>query len=658
MSDAPPTNERPSSPPRQVERFTLRVQPVYGPRLFASIAIVVGLLVVLGAHYVLEQGALLNFVVLVSLATVMTGILAFSGRSRFPMIIEVRPDRIHVPLPDGTLVAVRNRSIRGLFVQKRLFSGFFYLATEDRDFMLPVQLFEKGEAERMVQAIRTRILSEGAEGQRRIEILDYQTRRAKRAFARTPVVTWSTVAVLIIIHLYLAISEQFTGVLSVASLGAVSPELVEAAGPYLAITANWVHHTWQFQPLLVLPGLFILGSLVERLLGHGATALSIFGAGLIGGLMAAYYPNSPIHAGAVIPVAGLLGTLAFTAQRYGSRFPMGFRLTRQWWLWVVVLCMIVLSIHGFSLLGALWGLISNHTLSVYGLSIPGVLFGLLFGAGVATALTEKDPELPLTHSPRWTAWASLALIAVHIGAGVWAIEDLPGKKMKLERIAVENMNNADILNRYAWFLAISKEELSSEQEDLALVAIDRAVGLEQRAILRRGYLDTKAVMLYRMGRYQEAVEIELDIIEDEPNNLVYGTQFAKFLLNIPNKASLKSSTDLQNVSVSIEAPVSEKKAIQLNRKAASWIAKVEVKIPPIKPHVVYAPVFHPEENDQLYGLVRVPLASGVTTATVAVDLVSPSSEWKESLKIQPSYSVPGKASCKFWRVLPSALVSP
>ncbi|MBX2810949.1 MAG: tetratricopeptide repeat protein [Myxococcales bacterium] len=649
MSEDPPINHHRSSDSDQTERYSLRVPPVFGFRFYVSIVTAVGLVAILNANSLLAQDGLVRLLLLTTFVTFLSGVFATSGRRRLPMSIEVLPDRVHIPFADTTLLAVRFRHIHGLFVHRQPLSGFVFIATEDRDFVFPLHLFRSGDPERLVESIRRRIVEEAADGHRRLDMLDHQAHRCGFAFARLPVVTWAVVAVLVSIHVYLVTTGCLVGVLDVASLGAVSPELVDAAGPYLALTANWVHHTWQLQPLLVIPGVFILGSLVERLLGHGTAALSILGSSLVGGLMAAYYPGSPMHAGAVIPVAGLIGTLAFTAQRYHRRMPMGFRLNRQWWMWLILLSLIVLSIHGFSLVGAIWGLVSDYRLSVYGISIPGVLFGLLTGAGVAAMVTDRDPELPLVHSPRWISAVSLVLLSLHVGAGAWALEDLKGRGLAFERIVVAHMHNPEVLSRYAMGIALSTEEVVNDREQLAVEAAERAVGLETRASARREYRSVLAATLFRVGRHEEAIQLQQRVLEVEPRNLFYASQFAKFLVDIPDEDP--------EVAAALLKPI---EGISAELDVASSVLTLTVPHSLDKPYILYGSVWAvaEEEETKLVGLLRFPVLPTTTTSTMAVDVVRPSMKLPDEVNIRPSFVVPGKASSKLWMYISDAFRLP
>lgn len=630
MTDAPSPPDGSASSAQPSERFLLRVPPTFGPRFFVSLAVAVGLVVVLFAQPLIESGQETYLLALVMLSACIPSLAALLRRRPAPASIEVLEDRLVLPIGEHERVAVRLRSIRALLLHRGRVSGFLFIGTDEREVTFPLRLFPGDEAERLLRAIRSR-MSVSDDGERRLAGIDRLARVADRAYARTPVVTWAVVGTLTAIHVFLVATHRLVGVLDVASLGAVSPELVEAAGPYLAFTSHWVHG-WRFQPLLVLPGLFVLGTLVERLLGHGVTALSILGSAALGGLVAAYYPGSPLHAGALIPAAGLLGTLAFSAQRYRGRMPVGFRLDGQWWGWLFMLAALAVMIHG--------------------VSVPGALFGLLTGVLVAGAVLDREPELPLEFSPRWAGLASLGLLALHIGSGIWAIEGLSGRGLSLERVAIEQMDNGPRLNEYAWVLAIGEAEPSAERLELALLAARRAAGLETRPVYRATYQDTKATVLHRMGRHDEAVALEREILDEFPESPTFATQLARFMAAAPEPSS-PAFRPPAGLEIEIERRPEETSVDSDTRKPESVQARVRLAAPPERPQVLYAPV---RAEGELAGLLRLPIPAGMTSTVTTVVIVPLPNVLERTrpeglLKVEPKYVVEGRASGKLWPIL-------
>jgi tetratricopeptide (TPR) repeat protein len=72
-----------------------------------------------------------------------------------------------------------------------------------------------------------------------------------------------------------------------------------------------------------------------------------------------------------------------------------------------------------------------------------------------------------------------------------------------------NADNHGVLNNYAYFMCLEKRDL-----ELALSMVDRAISLNSSAI----YLDTKAWILYNLGRFAEAKKIMQQAISLDRNN--------------------------------------------------------------------------------------------------------------------------------------------
>jgi hypothetical protein len=637
MSDAPSPPEGSADPAGSPERFTLEVPSTFGPRFFATVAIAVGLVVVFFARPLLSSGDGSQLLVLLAAAVVVPGLVALLSasqrrRRRRRLSIEVLPDRLHLPTAGPGRLAVRYRDITALFLQDRDLGGFLYIATKERELTFPLRAFPGEEAERLLRAIRARIASE-PDGPRRLGRIDHLARTAERAHARRPVVTWAVVAITAALHVFFVATGRLVGVLDVASLGGVSPELAAVAGPYLAFVSNWVHG-WSFQPLLILPGLLVVGSSVERLLGHGVAAAALLGAATAGGLAAAYVPGAPLHAGALIPVMGLAGALAFTSHTYRGRMPIGFRLTGQWWAWVATLVAVAALVHG--------------------LSVPGALVGLLVGVVVAALVIDRDPELPLAYSPRWAAWLAGGLVALHVGAAAWAIADLPGRGLELEKVAVESSTNGDRLNEYAWRLAVGAEEPSRARLELALAAARRSVGLEDNELLRLTKRDTEATVLHRLGRHEEAIRLELDVLEARPSAITTATQLARFLAA---RLDAQGPLTAEGAPVAgLEVDLEAEGEAEGEGEAQRIEARVALSRPPDAPHVLYAPVKGPE--GRLEALLRLPLKAGARTATVAVQPVEPRARLEGPFEVAPALTVPGRASAKIWPMADAFLEFP
>lgn len=622
-----PMSERASPPDGSAEaagpaeRFNLQVAPVFGPRFFVTVASAVALVAILFSRPLLESGEVSYLVALLVLSAVVPAVVAVlvaTGRQRRRLSIEVLPDRVNLPTGGPGFVPVRYRDLTALFLQKGALGGFLYISTAEREMIFPLRLFSADDAERLFRALRQRIAGVEPDGPRRLDAIDRMAKVADRAYGRRPVVTWAAVLVMGLVHLFLLSTGRLDGALSVAGLGAASPELAEAAGPYVAFTSNWVHG-WRFQPLLVLPGFFVVGTLVERLLGHGVAAATLLLSATVGGLAAAYYPGSTLQAGALVPAAGLAGTLAFTAQRYRGRMPLGFRLSGPWWAWVGTLGAVAALVHG--------------------VSVPAVALALLAGVAVAAWVLDDDPELPLAFSPSALVPASAVLASLHVGAVGWALVDLPGRGPELERIVAEAHGDARRLHELSWQVATSAAEPSEEQLELALLAAERSVRLEKNALLRLVYKDGLATVHHRAGRAEEAARIERAVLEERPESVTAATQLARFIESAPEPLVPEA---LRAMTTTVRLDEGE-----------SLVAFIELSEPLEQPHILYAPL---RAEGQLAGLLRVPLAAHTRSSSVAVESVG--DRKKAEVEVRPGYVVPGRASGKVWPAAPGFLDFP
>lgn len=616
-----------SETPSGSERFDLRGPPVFGARLIGTVFVAVGFVLVLFARRLLAAGEGANLLALVALAAIIPSTMAVVGaiaRRRLRATIEVHEDRIQLPRPGQGWISLRFSDLRSLYIRQRRRGGFLYLATEDREFVFPLVVFLPGQAERLHALLRTRLAALGPEGDRRLGRLDDLGRLADRAFSRRPAVTWAIAAAMAGIHAYLLATGHLQTVLDVASLGAVSPEIAAVTGPYVGLTAHWVHG-WVFQPLLVLPALIVAGGMLERLLGHGVAALTLLGSAVAGGLAAAYFPGGGLHSGGLVMTAGAIGGLIQTAHLRRAELPVGFRLNGQWWTWVVT----VTAVAGL----------------VHGLSVPGVLVGLLAGVAVVTLTLDRSPEIPLPFSPRWTAWLAGGLIAAHAGAAVWAMEDLKGRGLELERLAVESHDDPRTLFEYAWHV----EQLPNPKKDrleLALLAARRAVPMTDVARARLSVLDLESSLLERLGRASEAVDSLLGFLMDHPSAVPVAGRFARLLdAAHAEDGALLALAPLQPPALA---------RFEVVRTATASFGRARLEPASERDRVLWSTLHSPSAKGEgsLAGLARIPIPAGATTATVALFTVEADAAVPDVVSAAPRLVVEGRASGKMWPVPP------
>jgi len=104
--------------------------------------------------------------------------------------------------------------------------------------------------------------------------------------------------------------------------------------------------------------------------------------------------------------------------------------------------------------------------------------------------------------------------------------DFQGKEKLLKESIVRNPKFSDSYNDLAWLYAQANTNL-----DEALVLIDKALVFYPK---RLAYLDTKAEILYKLGRFEEAVLLAEDMVKRYPDETYAQVQLKKFQEGLPN----------------------------------------------------------------------------------------------------------------------------
>ncbi len=96
------------------------------------------------------------------------------------------------------------------------------------------------------------------------------------------------------------------------------------------------------------------------------------------------------------------------------------------------------------------------------------------------------------------------------------------EELLLESIELQP-DSANSYNDLAWLYAENDQSL-----DEGLELIDKGLSLNLVGPQKQAFLDTKAEVLYKLGRYEEAVEIEKGLVENNSSNLMWKKQLDKF----------------------------------------------------------------------------------------------------------------------------------
>lgn len=342
------------------------------------------------------------------------------------------------------------------------------------------------------------------------ELPDAGARIARRADlddrfeSREPLrVTWVAAAACVAVFV-------LAGVLGPAAVhaGLMSPLLVRAGELWRLLTANAMH--WDLTHLFFNTlGLLALGSLTERILGSGRTAL-VLGVAALGTSFAGIAADYAALLGASGMVAGLAGALLWMELRHPESLPAGWRIPRAWFFCALLadaaLPLVVPAIAG-------WG----HA-------------GGFAGGGLAAALwTGRPPGRgPLGRVPR----ALLSLLAVAAVLAFAAAAPLSlGLASAWERHAERLLDSDEeaeplLMNDAAWIL-VTGDEPSPHAVEIALELAERAVAATGREDPH--ILDTLAEAQFRAGNAAGALETIEEAIQHQPEEPYYREQRRRFL---------------------------------------------------------------------------------------------------------------------------------
>ncbi len=299
------------------------------------------------------------------------------------------------------------------------------------------------------------------------------------------------------------------------------------------ITANWMHA--QGAPLAFLHilmnsiGLLFLGRALELLLGPGRYFV-IYVVGCVAGAAVSTWANRGVPSlGASTGIVGLFAAIGYILFRFRSELPVPMR--RAWRQWVLLLLLNV----------GLWIAFTDVGIDHWGHGggfLGGAIATVLLTVGWPPFARRKGRERLTDGLAVVLAMLVVAGLAVSLGRFSRTTD---GDRSMTRRIFATAPMDAPLtpllLNDAAWMIAIDPE---ADPQDLeaALEAAERAVGAypddEPRGL--RALRDTQATLLYRTGRFAEAVRLErevfeaslLDDDEEQEQRNAYATQLARF----------------------------------------------------------------------------------------------------------------------------------
>ncbi|MBW2461372.1 MAG: rhomboid family intramembrane serine protease [Deltaproteobacteria bacterium] len=291
------------------------------------------------------------------------------------------------------------------------------------------------------------------------------------------------------------------------------------------ITANWMHA--QGAPLAFLHilmnsiGLLLLGRAMEMLLGPGRFFV-IYVVSAIAGAVTSSYANQGVPSlGASTGVVGLFAAIGYILFRFRAELPTPMR--KAWRQWVLLLLLNI----------GLWIAFTDVGIDHYGHG-----GGFLAGAVVTVVLTAGWPPFARRRTPERVvdglavalAMVVVAGLAVSLGRYSRAADGDYSLSRRIFRTAPMGAPATPILlNDAAWTIAIDP--------DAGPVDLNAALDAAERAVAHypadepeglAAVTDTQATLLYRVGRYAEAIAVERGAFESSAR-ADYGSQLTRFL---------------------------------------------------------------------------------------------------------------------------------
>lgn len=492
--------------------FELRRLPFWSPFLGLFVGIT-GVFAVYCAGLVLQGvrvGAATefieqSFVGFLVCALLLAGVLGYRTlvRSRPMPPIAFYDDHVELPSFEALGVTrVAYRDILSTGVRGRAPTSDLLVETRRNVYVFPLAAFrDQSDLERTAAEV-TRRLIELPEGQELVEQAERRRLLAAQALTIRPLVTQALAGILVVVYLNQLLTSGRGELFDGLRWGASVPALIWSGEAFRLVSATFLHGFLLHIALNAL-ALYVLGSLVERFLGWQRFLLVYFASGLAGSLASALVGKVLMSLGASGAIFGLLGGLGVLNFRYRAELPLGFRQPHRWWVMVLGISV------ALPLLPVLLPVVPFRI--DFAAHAGGFVAGVLLTLGLVPRRVPARLAGPV--NPAISA-AALGLAALFLLGMVQAVRyaanfDDAKRREALSILVSSDSLNAQTCNRIAWTMVTDPE---AGDEDLRIVerAARRAVKLDPGEVAFR---DTLATVAYRLGRPDEAVELERAVIE-------------------------------------------------------------------------------------------------------------------------------------------------
>lgn len=517
------------SDPPQVYR--LRRPPMFSGRLvpFLLVTGMVGIAFLTSALERVWSGAgwqaaapmLIPAVVLLGLAGLVVGRRRYA-RSRPDPTIALHTHCLTLPqnIESLRLRDVPYHTVRSFVMGGPPGLGRVLIETERDVFVFSETHFVRKEAPlKLLTALRARI-EEQPQGQAQLAGMRERQSFSQRAVLLRPWVTQVLIGLNLVFYANQFIFEAQAST-PLAQLfepirwGALSGPLVDEGEYFRLFAANFLHR----HPLhigLNMFGLYLLGYLLERLLGSWRFLWLYLASGLTATVCSWLLSAPPISLGASGAVFGLLGGLAAANLKYGHELPLGFRQPRKVWAWllganVALPALVYVLPLGFRIDVAAHG--------------GGFIAGLLVCGAYFLGQKNIEPNRACGLHTKGAALIAALCFGAALGKGVayasqWTEETYLEVASKLEAEATP-----EALNNHAWLAAAINPQADRSLLEQGLTYAQRAVEAEPD---QPAFIDTLATVQFRLGHFEEAIALEAKAMAMNPGP-VYASQLARFL---------------------------------------------------------------------------------------------------------------------------------
>ncbi len=445
------------------------------------------------------------YLIAASFATVL-GILSFaaSRTNPSPGILRIEPDQVRwrsgveIALPYGDLW-VAHKEGRGR--RERL----VLKARKKAPIVIQTSLLPDAQvADSVLETVHDRIRPL-PDGPQRLEAMTARQSVADRVASGRKAVVFTVSILLGLVFL----AELVTGALNdpfrLLAFGAGSFPLVKDGELFRLATANLLHGS-VIHIFFNVMTLFSLGVLLEPLLGASRFLTVFLVSALAGAAASSFLGHHVLALGASTGIAGLIAAYALVLWRWPDRLlnPP----TRNTWIWIAFAFLLpALTFKNVDNMAHLGGFLAG--------------FVMVFPETRKVELVElADRRRALF---RVTATVLVALFLVACGMAIRKTLE-PERDLAVASILLRDPSpSPGMLNDLAWKVATSPAA-SEAQLTTALRGMERAIKSEPKEVAFR---DTQATVLYRLGRWQEAVRTEYDLLAANRKPL-YISQLARF----------------------------------------------------------------------------------------------------------------------------------